>query len=290
MPRNRLRLSLTKDGALAGLIYINIAIFIVVGIYNAIFYLITDHTPLFFDKMLALSSDPIAVAKHPWTIITYMFYHLDFLHALFNLLVLYWFGVIFVDFFGNLKLTSMYIAGGISGGLFYLLAYNSLPVFYDEGTSILLGASAAIMAITFGSASFSPNHRIWLMFIGEVKLKYLALVYLVIDLIQIPFGNAGGHIAHLGGAFVGALWGYTYRRHGKNVLGWLESILSGIKKIPVKRSRIKVAYKNPQIQPRKKTNSKELDELLDKISQKGLDSLTEAEKQKLFKFKNDPNS
>jgi membrane associated rhomboid family serine protease len=290
MHYNRLRLSLTKDGALAGLVYINIAVFIFVGVYNAIFYLVTDHTPLFFDKMLALSSDPVTVVKHPWTIITYMFYHLDFLHALFNLLVLYWFGVIFVDFFGNLKLTTMYVAGGITGGLFYLLAYNSLPVFYDEGTSILLGASAAIMAITFGSASFSPNHKIWLMFIGDVRLKYLAFAYLIIDLIQIPFGNAGGHIAHLGGAFVGALWGYTYRKNGKNILGWLESLLNSIKKISFKRKTLKVAYKNPQMQPKKKQNNKELDELLDKISQKGLDSLTEAEKQKLFKYKNDLNS
>lgn len=290
MHYNRLRLSLTKDGALAGLIYINIAVFIFVGVYNAIFYLVTDHTPLFFDKMLALSSDPVTAVKHPWTIITYMFYHLDFLHALFNLLVLYWFGVIFVDFFGNLKLTTMYVAGGITGGLFYLLAYNSLPVFYDEGTSILLGASAAIMAITFGSASFSPNHKIWLMFIGDVRLKYLAFAYLIIDLIQIPFGNAGGHIAHLGGAFVGALWGYTYRKNGKNILGWLESLLNSIKKISFKRKTLKVAYKNPQMQPKKRQNNKELDELLDKISQKGLDSLTEAEKQKLFKYKNDLNS
>lgn len=290
MHYNRLRLSLTKDGALAGLVYINIAIFIFVGIYNAIFYIVTDHTPLFFDKMLALSSDPITVVKHPWTIITYMFYHLDFLHALFNLLVLYWFGVIFVDFFGNLKLTTMYIAGGISGGLFFLLAYNSLPVFYDEGTSILLGASAAIMAITFGSASFSPNHKIWLMFIGDIRLKYLAFAYLIIDLIQIPFGNAGGHIAHLGGAFVGAMWGYIYRKNGKNILGWLEGLLNAIKKISFKRKTLKVAYKNTQMQPRKKQNSKELDELLDKISQKGFDSLTEAEKQKLFKYKNDLNS
>ncbi len=289
MTYNRLRLSLTKDGALAALIYINIAVFVVVGVYNAIFYLVTNHTPLFFDKVLALSSDPYTVVKHPWAILTYMFYHLEFLHALFNLLVLYWFGVIFVDFFGNLKLTAMYIAGGISGGLFYLLAYNSLPVFYNEG-AVLLGASAAIMAITFGSAAFAPNHKIWLMFIGDVRLKYLALAYLVIDLIQIPFGNAGGHIAHLGGAFIGALWGYTYRKNGKDILGWLQVLLDKIRKLSFKRQHLKVAYKNPQMQPKKKQNSKELDELLDKISQQGLDSLTEAEKQRLFKYKNDMNS
>lgn len=291
MSNYRLRLSLFKDGALAGLVYINIAVFIVVGVYNAIFFLVTNHTPLFFDKTLALSSSPIEALKHPWSIITYMFYHLDFLHALFNLLVLYWFGVIFVDFFGNLKLTTMYIAGGIAGGVFYLLAYNSLPLFYDEGPAILLGASAAIMAITFGSASFAPNHKIWLMFIGDVRLKYLALTYLVIDLIQIPFGNAGGHIAHLGGAFVGALWGYIYRKKGQNILIWLEKPLGSIREISFKRRRtLKVAYKNPQMQTKKKQNSKELDELLDKISQKGFDSLTDAEKDKLFKYKNDLNS
>lgn len=290
MAQNRLRLSLSRDGALAGLIYINIAIFVVVGIYNAIFFLITDHTPLFFNKALALASDPMLVVKRPWTIITYMFYHLDFIHALFNLLFLYWFGVIFVDFFGNTKLTAMYVAGGIAGGLFFLLAYNSLPVFYDEGTAQLLGASAAIMAITFGSAAFSPNHRIWLMFLGDIKLKYLAFAYLIIDLIQIPFGNAGGHIAHIGGALIGALWGYTYRKNGKNLLGWLEQLLEKARRISFRRRTIKVAYKNPKPQIGKVQKSKELDELLDKISQKGFDSLTESEKRTLFKYKNDLNS
>lgn len=290
MSNYRLRLSITKDGALAGLIYINIAIFLFVGIYNAIFYLVTDHTPLFFDKVLALSSEPSVLVKHPWTFITYMFYHLDFLHVLFNLLVLYWFGIIFVDFFGNTKLTSVYLAGGISGGIFYVIAYNTLPVFYSDGPATLLGASAAIMAITFGATAFSPNFKIWLMFIGDVKLKYLAFAYLTVDLIQIPFGNAGGHIAHIGGAFIGALWGYTYRKNGLNILAWIELALGKIKQIKFKRERIKVAYKNPNPTVRKVSNGRDLDFILDKISQKGFDSLTNEEKEKLFKYKNDLDS
>lgn len=290
MSNYRLRLSITKDGALAGLVYLNIAVFLFVGVYNAIFYLVTNHTPLFFDKVLALSSDPTILVKHPWTFITYMFYHLDFLHALFNLLVLYWFGTIFVDFFGNTKLVSVYLAGGVLGGLFYLLAYNTLPVFYSEGPATLLGASAAIMAITFGSAAFSPNFRIWLVFIGDVKLKYLAFAYLTIDLIQIPFGNAGGHIAHIGGAFIGALWGYTYRKNGFNILAWLELLLERVKNLKFKRKRIQVAYKNPNPKVRKASNGRELDHILDKISQTGFDSLTDEEKEKLFKYKNDLDS
>lgn len=289
MANYRLRLSVFKDGALAGLIYLNIAIFVFVGVYNAIFYLVTNHTPLFFDKVLALSSEPSFMLKHPWTFITYMFYHVEFLHALFNLLVLYWFGVIFVDFFGNTKLTAMYLAGGIAGGAFYMLAYNTLPIFYDEGPALLMGASAAIMAITFGSATFSPNYRIWLMFIGDVPLKYLALAYLVLDLIQIPFGNAGGHIAHLGGAILGASWGYIYRKRGKNILLWLELVLEKIRNLKFQRNRITVAYKNPHTQP-VKNNNRELDLILDKISQKGFDSLTDEEKDKLFKYKNDLES
>lgn len=283
----RLRMSLTRDGALPYLIYINIAIFIVVGIYNAIFFLATNHIPLFFDKVLALSSAPFAFGSHPWTILTYCVYHLDVIHMLFNMLFLYWFGVIFYDFFGSIKLVSVYLAGGISGGLFFLLAYNSLPVFYEEGPSLLLGASASIMALTFGAAAFSPNYSIWLFLIGEVRLKYLALIYLIIDLIQIPFGNAGGHIAHLGGALLGAIWGYNFRRSGFNILGWLESVLRYISKFSLKRRKLKVAYKNPVRQSMKGHGNKELDLILDKISQNGFDSLTEEEKKKLFKYKND---
>lgn len=290
MSNSRIRLSLSKDGALASLIYINIAIFIAVGIYNAIFYLVTNHTPLFFNKVLALSSEPIIFAAHPWTIVTYMFYHIDFLHALFNLLFLYWFGIIFYDFFGSLKLLAVYLAGGVAGGLFYMLAYNTLPVFYDEGQSLLMGASASIMALTFGAAAFSPNHSIWLLFIGEVKLKYLALIYLVIDLIQIPFGNAGGHIAHIGGALLGAIWGYSYRTNGVNILGWLENFFKRIQRFSFKKKSIKVAYKNPKRQPVKKQSNKELDFILDKISQTGFDSLTNEEKEKLFKYKNELDS
>lgn len=290
MSNSRLRLSLTKDGAHATLIYINIAIFVLVGIYNAIFYLVTDHTPLFFDKVLALSADPWVVLKHPWTLITYAFYHLEFLHALFNLLMLYWFGIIFVDFFGHSKLLAMYLSGAVSGALFYILAYNTLPAFYDERSSILLGASASIMAITFGAATFSPNYKIWLMFIGNIKLKYLAFAYLILDLIQIPFGNAGGHLAHLGGALLGAAWGYTYRTNGTNILLWLELLFGKIRGITFKRNKMKVAYKSTTYKPNKPTNNRELDNILDKISQKGFDSLTDDEKEKLFKYKNDLDS
>ena len=156
------------------LIYINLGVFLVFRILNVFFFL--SGTPFPFMDWLALPADFGVLASRPWTLITYMFLHFDFLHILFNLLWLYWMGQIFLTYFDQGKLITIYLLGGISGGLFYVAGYNSFPVFSQiVADSRLLGASASVIAIVTALAVHAPNHTINLMFIGPVKMKYIAL-------------------------------------------------------------------------------------------------------------------
>jgi len=153
---------------------------------------------------LALPADFGQLILKPWSIITYMFLHEGFLHIAFNMLILYFGGQIFLQFLDAKKLIGTYILGGISGGLLFILTFNIFPVFNEIVSGALaLGASASVMAVLIAIAAYVPNYTVRLMLLGNVKLKYIALFYVIMDIISIPQGNAGGHIAHLGGAFFG---------------------------------------------------------------------------------------
>jgi energy-converting hydrogenase Eha subunit C len=220
-----------------------------------------------------------------------MFFHEEFLHILFNLLWLYWFGQLFLMFLSQRQLVGVYILGGISGAILFILAYNVVPIFTLESAgAIALGASASVLAIVIAVSTLRPNHTIYLLFLGPVKLKYLALVTILIDIISIPVSNAGGHIAHLGGALFGFLyikalakgWDLTYP------FSWFE----GLGKISFKKkSKLKVDHRsaNPDYDYnyRKTQKQENIDKILDKISKSGYDSLTKEEKETLFRMKND---
>ncbi|MDF9800728.1 membrane associated rhomboid family serine protease [Catalinimonas alkaloidigena] len=225
----------------------------------------------------------------PWTLITYFFTHEGFFHILFNLLFLYWFGSLIMEFLGSQKFVNLYVLGGLAGGLFYILIYNTLPYFADAvDTSRMLGASAGVYAVVVGAATFMPNYTIALILLGPVRIKYIAIFYVILSFAQSAGPNAGGELAHLAGAALGFI--YIKQLQSGNDLGKpLASFFSFIKSFFVRQPKVKVSYRNAQKKrsngrPTADTQSKqeEIDAILDKISESGYDSLTKEEKQKLF--------
>jgi hypothetical protein len=219
-----------------------------------------------------------------------MFLHVDFIHILFNLLWLYWFGMVFVQELGLKKLLSTYLLGGLVGGIFYVLFYNLFQVFEPvRDQSIAMGASASVMAIVVAAATYQPDRRMHLVFIGPVKIVYIA-VFMFIFTSLIDFSvNTGGKIAHIGGALTGFLFAYYYRQ-GRDISRGFDRMMDQIATwFKPGKNRMKVTYKRPvddlEYNKQKKEEQKEIDRILDKISKGGYDSLTAKEKELLFKMR-----
>ena len=280
-----------SNSVLIKLIYANLAVFIGVKLLFLPFWLMkVDMTAAgFASNWLAVPANLEVLLYKPWTLFSYMFLHLDFFHILGNLLWLYFLGQLFVEFLGERKLWTVYIAGGLAGAFLYIVFFNLFPVFEDVlPVSKALGASASVMAIIIGVATYVPNFSVRLLFIGNVKLKYIAIFWFLYDLIGISNSNSGGHIAHLGGAVLGYLFAIQWRR-GNDITLWVEKSWDFIRAIikPKEKSNLKVKYRrssNRDQQAEKSSNDqRKVDEILDKISKSGYDSLTKAEKDFLFK-------
>lgn len=281
--------SFKHGSSLTKIIYINLAVFVVYNLIRVIFFI--GGAPLgdSVAQYIAVPADTSGLLVKPWTIFTYMFFHEEFLHILFNMLWLYWFGMMFLEYMSQQKLVAVYIMGGITGALVYILAFNFLPIFSNIlPMAFALGASASVLAVVIAISTLKPNMSINLMFIGSVKLKYLALFSVLLDVISIPISNPGGHIAHLGGA----LFGYMYIIIGKQGIDLAKPILWVInywnrKRSP--RSHLKVNYYkgDPDFEYNRKKVEKHasIDQILDKIAKSGYDSLSKEEKETLFKFK-----
>lgn len=276
--------------ALIKLIFINIAVFILIHLIGLIIFFFTGvQGSGGVAHWLSLPSDVSQLILKPWTIISYMFSHQGFMHIALNMFVLYFGGQIFLQFLDEKKLIGTYILGGFSGGLIYILAYNLFPVFTTVVSgATAIGASASVMAVLIAAASYVPNFTVRLLFLGDVKLKYIALFYVVIDLISIPQGNAGGHIAHLGGAFFGFYFVYRLR-NGKDVTLSMNRLLNYFAEIFSLNKKMKVVYKNPgktksdvDYNAQKNANQQKIDAILDKIAKSGYDSLSKDEKAILF--------
>ena len=278
--------SFKEGSALTRLIYINLGIFLLIRIVNVFYFLAGAEFP--FIDWLALPADFQTLANRPWTLFTYMFLHFDFLHILFNILWLYWMGQIFLGYFDQGKLIALYLLGGITGGIFYVLGYNLFPAFSDNLTnSRLLGASASVIAIVTALAMHAPNHSINLMFIGSVKIKYIALFSVLLYVIGISSTNAGGNLAHLGGAF----WGMIYilqLRKGFDPATGVTWLLNSIKKLFTAQPKVKVSYRKPvndiEYNQLKKQDQTRMNEILEKISKSGYGSLSKEEKEILFRM------
>ncbi len=278
--------SFKEGSALTRLIYINLAVFLLIRIANVFYFL--SGTPFPILDWLALPADFVTLASRPWTLLTYMFLHFDFLHILFNLLWLYWMGQIFLGYFDQGKLITIYLLGGLCGGLFYVAGYNLFPVFSQIVVdSRLLGASASVIAIVTALAVHAPNHTLHLAFIGPVKMKYIALFSVLMYVIGISSTNAGGNLAHLGGAFYGVIYILQLRR-GFDPGKGISRLTSGINKTFASKPKVKVTYRKPtddiEYNRMKNQDKIRMNEILEKISKSGYDSLSKEEKEILFRM------
>ena len=279
-----LKTKFTSANALFKLIYINLGVFVFFKILGTFAYLI--QSPTFSASYLF--GIPVKTSEllfRPWTLLTYMFTHVDLFHILSNLLYLYFAGQIFLQYFTAKKLYSIYVLGGLVGGLSYLLAFNFFPAFTSITNSSLIGASASVMALLFAVATYVPNYKINLFFLGAIPIKYLAMVFVFMDVINIPNGNSGGHIAHLGGALVGVLFVYQWKKGSDITLGIsaaIEAVLALFKKKQLKTVHRR-AKSDDQYRNESAIHSEKIDKILDKISKSGYDSLTKKEKEYLFK-------
>ena len=271
------------------IIVINISIFIIINIITALEKISGNNVGI-IDTWLALPSDISKFTSHFWTIFTYMFLHLDLMHILFNMLWLYWVGKIFTDYLGSQRLVLTYLLGGISGGVLFISISNLFPSFYSN--SFLLGASAGVMAIVVGAAILVPEYTLHLLFFGPVKLKYLALVSFLLTTILDFSVNTGGKIAHIGGAIYGIVYISQYKKgrdFTKFFYRWANKITQFFKNF--RKSNMKVAYKrhvsDEEFNLNKVARQKRMDEILDKISKSGYESLNKQEKEILFKISND---
>lgn len=276
------------------LIYINVGVFVATTLITIILQLFNRSAAGIFE-WLALPASYARLLIQPWSILTYMFMHAGIMHILFNMLWLYWFGSLFLYFFSGKHLRGLYILGGLCGGLFYMIAYHIFPYFRPAiEYSTLVGASASVLAIVVATAYREPNYRVQLFLFGAVRLKYLALIVVATDLLFITSSNAGGHIAHLGGALAG-LWFAASLNKGTDLTGWINKAIDGIAsvfdgKTWQRKPKMKVhrgggatgRQKDYDYNARKKAQSEEIDRILEKLKKSGYESLTNEEKKSLF--------
>jgi len=280
--------SFKKGNVLTRFIYLNISVFLIFALIHLIEYLLLGNTDSIWLNYFSVPSNLSVLAIQPWSPLTYMFLHTNFLHILFNMLWLYWFGKIFLERLSSSNFVSVYILGGLVGALFYILAFNSFSVFQPMAlNSYALGASASVMAIVFAITFLIPEYKVYLVFLGEVKLKYIALFSIVLDLISIPVGNAGGHIAHLGGALFGFVFIYYYKK-GILITKWMETAWEKLIDSTQSKPKMKVTYRKTghsdiDYNTRKVSDQAKVDAILDRISRSGYASLSKEEKEFLFK-------
>jgi membrane associated rhomboid family serine protease len=277
------------------LIIINVVIFLAMGILFVVAK-ISGTKEVFqpvYDQF-TLPSAAMEFLTKPWTLITYAFAHhfdydagyVDIFHILFNMLVFYWFSRLFVEYLGSDKLVALYVLGALAGGGLYIGLSNTIPFFMERYGS-LVGASAAVYAVVVATAVLLPNYTFYLLFLGPVKIKYIAGFYVVISFIGSVGGNAGGNVAHLGGALIGYLY-LTQLQAGNDWGRWVTVTLEWIKNLFKAKPKVKVSYRKEKDAPTPVRKSEkgytqdEIDAILDKISAAGYESLSKEEKEKLF--------
>lgn len=231
--------------------------------------------------------------KKPWTLITYFFTHdlTQIWHILFNMLILYWFGKLFVEYLGSDKLIALYVLGGITGAIIYLAAYNLIPnppeFLQKSSGGGMVGASGAIFAIMVGAATLLPDYTFMLLLLGPVRIKYIAAFYILISFMGTTGLNAGGNIAHLGGALMGFVY-IKQLQAGVNWGSWVTIVLDWVKSLFKPQAKVKVTYRKEgsksksKVPGASKASQEEIDAILDKISDRGYESLSKDEKEKLF--------
>lgn len=274
------------------LILVNAAVFLLLRLVDLPFWAVRREGPDILGWLWS-TSNLRELLHRPWTVVTYMFVHWDFLHLFFNLMLLWFMGRIFEDLLGGRRVLGNYLLGGLSGLALYVAGYNTLPVFADLAPiSTIHGASAAVMAVLVGIAAYRPDLEVHLLLFGAVRLKWVALVLVLIDLVSVrSSGNSGGHLAHIGGA----IYGYAASMQLRNGNDWSLAFVNALdrlvnlgrrKKGPrmrVSRPTAARGRSDAEYNQARRDDQARIDAILDKISRSGYDSLTKEEKATLFK-------
>lgn len=273
------------------IVVINIAVFLVLNIISIVMIFAGEESGRFIvEQWVAMPGNFGRLARHAWTPLSYMFSQIEPLHLIFNMLWLYWFGIVFQLLSTPKRMIGLYLLGGLGGAALYLLAVNTIPYFAGHG-GLLIGSSASVIAIVTATAIMAPDYRMNLLFLGAVSLKWIAIVTIGIDLLSVTGSNAGGHIAHLGGAAVGAIFALGLKR-GHDITAPLNSLIDAIVNLFRRRPKVRPARFRASAAPsapRPKAPSAasaadqaELDKILDKIKKSGYSSLTADERARLF--------
>lgn len=270
---------------LTKLIYINVGIFVLIRLVS-VFLMLFNINSISFLQYLQFPSSPELFLYRPWTVFTYMFTHFDVLHILFNMLWLYWFGKLFLTYWGERQLGGLYVWGGIAGAVLFMLSYNIFPYFQHlANDSYLMGASASVMAIVFAVAFYQKDLEVNFLIVGKVKLIYLAIFTFVIDLLAITSSNAGGHLAHIGGALLGIYFAVQIQK-GKDLTRPMNRLIDWFVNLGKRKPKMKVSYKRTETDyeynARKHQEIVDLDSILDKLKRSGYESLSSDEKKRLF--------
>lgn len=272
-----------QKSVLSRLMLINIIIWLICLFVSVFTWLFNISDISFVTKLFAVPADLSSLSDKPWTIFTYMFLQEQFWHLFFNMLMLYYGGKIFLQYFSQKQLLITYIFGGVFGALFFIISFNTFPVFGNMKTdAVALGASASVLSILVAAATYRPEYRLNLFLLGQVKMKWVALIFVVIDILSIPKGNSGGHIAHLGGALWGFLYAFMLRKNFDIYL-----IFKHQPKIRVKSRNADNYHQRPktdeQYNAERAQEQEEINRILEKIAKNGYSSLSDIEKEFLFR-------
>ena len=285
-----------RDNALMQLILLNVLVFAGLIVLRTI--LTVSSASAYYPPVMSqfeLSSALPVLLRHPWTLLTYAFTHEGFFHILFNLLNLYWFGQLVREYLGDRRLVSIYVLGALAGAVIFLSRYNLIPAFQPAVGSPMVGASAAVTAIIVAGATLLPDYTFMLIIIGPVKIKWIAAVVVLISLAGVNGGNPGGEIAHLGGALMGFVF-VKQLQAGRDMGRPVQAVGNFFANLFSRRPTMRISSPR-RAEPVTATSASggkkpavagqplqdEIDNILDKISRSGYESLSKDEKQKLFR-------
>lgn len=288
----------SKENIVGKYIYANFAVYVavaLVGVFATLFNMVLPITD--FMRWFELPASLQHLLYQPWSLVTYMFIHGGFMHILWNMLALYGFGRIFLNYYSTRHFIGVYFLGGIVGGLFFVLAYNIFPYFAPiVENSYLVGASAAVIAIIVASAVRSPNTTVNLMFFGSMRLVTLAIITVLVSVLLLSSENAGGNFAHIGGAVAGAVFalrldkGHDVTKLINSAGDFLSDLLGRLKELVRRKHKMEFRRTGGEAKhsadyeynARKRDRENDMNEILEKVKRSGYSSLTDDEKKRLF--------
>jgi len=287
---NQLRFQWAVSNAGTRLIIASVAVFLIINVPLSLLHLLNlGDIEGTINSWLVLPGSLGTLIFKPWTLFTHMFMHTGLLHLIFNMLTLYFSCQLLNRYFDDRRLINVYFVGGFAGALTFLFSVNVFPLFTSMGSGFTAaGASAATLAVLIAISAYRPDDEVFLFGAIRMKLMWLATIIVLLDLLQIRSGNAAGHLAHLGGAAFGIIWAMQLRK-GNDIAAFFGRVQDLFK--PGKKSKMRVAHRRPlkdeEYNLSKKEQQMQIDEILDKISRSGYDSLSKEEKSRLFELTKD---